>query len=242
MNNIIALVLYTFGALTCVLSLIEWFYAWYCKRGRMFKQVCKHTILQIMSRRIWMLFASFLALLLLISSNTASLPPVVFAISCICASIVLRWLTPPSVLLLGVSGSATNQLLLTLRSAMFPGKVIHILKPGDALYDPDVGYDIKLETEYTTSRASSPTIVEGYLQLCEGILVDLRQSSSNLAVELEMIGRLEDKSKVVLLYDQYRCIATHVSYQLWKENTCSSESEAFCILRGRMRRHLHIGY
>lgn len=194
MNVIIAIILYALGILACISSVIEWLYALLCKRGRIIRQVCEHARLQIASRRIWLLLASLLALLLLPFSNAVGQPPLFFAMSCICISMILRWLTPPTVLLLGVSGSRTNELLLTLRPAMFPGKVIHMLEMGDALLDPDAGYDVKLETEYSTSRATGSaswhSIVGGYLELCEHILVDMRHGSNNLKLELEMIGRL----------------------------------------------------
>jgi hypothetical protein len=178
--------------------------AWSRKRGRFFPQLRQHFKAQVASRRIWVPLMCAAALLLLPFSLVAHDPPIVIAVWCIASGTIMRWLTPPSIMLLGVSGSKCNEIIGSLTRALFPAKLFHLLR--DNYTKPGRGWDVKLETMITTSRTSGDVrweeVVSIYLRMCEGVLVDLRNHSGNLHVELSMITSMADRKKVLYLIDE----------------------------------------
>ncbi len=185
-------------------SVIQCMSAWTSKGGRFFRLLFWHVRTQVASRQV-LLPVVCTAALLLVPFSLADKAAVV-AVACIWASTMLQWITPPTILLLGVSGSKSNELLPVLFPALFPAKIVHLLC--EDYQSPTKVVDLKLHTLFTTSRTSGGAAWEGvvmtYLHLCERILVDLRTHSANLQVELSMIGSCsqEDKGKVLYLVDE----------------------------------------
>lgn len=214
-------------------SLAELVYALSRKRGRFLGDLEAHIRAQIASRRIWLPLSGLVAVVLLPFSFAAGKPVAVIVVLCIAASTVLRWMTPPSILLLGVSGSESNALLPLLLPALFPAKVFHLLR--DNYYDRGRAVDLKLHTLFTTSRASGRSdwekVVSVYLRTCEKVLVDLRKHSGNLHVELSMITLLNDKTKVLYLIDDQTMGIECLPVGKAKKQVCKSINDAIWRLR-----------
>lgn len=214
-------------------SVIQFVSAWRRRQDRFFRDLGKHVRAQVASRRIWLPLSCVAALLLLPFSLAADKPAAITAISCISGSTILQWLTPPAILLLGVSGSKCNELLPVLLPAVFPAKVFHLLR--DSYHDAERGVDLKLHTMFTTSRASEDVgwenVVSIYLRLCERVLVDLRTHSRNLHVELSMIASLAEKRKVLYLVDGDTTSVAFLREYDADEQVCSSVKDAIWRLR-----------
>jgi hypothetical protein len=173
------------------------------QRDRFVGNVATHVKTQIFSGRVWLPLSCLGAMILLPLSLAAGHPAVIAAVLCICGGQLINWLTPPTLMLLGVSGTNCNELLPVLIPGTFPLKTIHLLR--ENFDEPRRGYDLKLHTMFTTSRTRGSiaweNVVSIYLRMCQGVLVDLRQHSGNLRVELSMIAQMEVKSKVYYLVD-----------------------------------------
>jgi len=214
-------------------SLLQFVSAVRRKGSRFLGDLGSHAKAQIASRRIWLPILSILAMLLLPFSLAAGKPAAVTAVLCISGGMILHWITPPTVLLLGVSGSKCNELLPVLAPAIFPAKVVHLLR--DNYYDPARGYDLKLHTVFSTSRASGAVawehIVSIYLGICDKVLVDVREHSGNLHVELSMIGALSDKTKVLYLVDEKTERTTMLNHEEIRQQVCPTLNDAIWRMR-----------
>jgi hypothetical protein len=216
-------------------SVIQFVSAWTFKGGRFLNHVGRHVRTQVASRRVWLPILSTMALFLLPFSTAADNATAVIAVSCIWASTTLRWITPPTVFLLGVSGSKSNELLPLLLLALFPAKVLHLLR--EDYQNPERGYDLKLDTLFTTSRTSGSVgwenVVTEYLHLCDRILVDLRTHSGNLEFELTIIGSSpqEDRNKVLYLVDEDTTTLPLPFDSGYEKRLCKTVGDAILRLR-----------
>ncbi len=214
-------------------SVIQLASTWLRKRSRFFPHVGQHVKTQIASRRIWLPITCVGVLLLLPFSLGADKPAFVIAVCCISGGQLISWMTPPSVLLLGVSGSKCNELLPFLFPALFPAKVFHLLR--DNYTDAERGFDLKLHTLFTTSRTSGivgwEKVVSTYLRLCERVLVDLRSHSGNLHVELSMITSLAERNKVLYLVDGETSGVVFLRENAVDKQVCATVNDAIWRLR-----------
>ena len=190
------------GVLLVVPSVIQFVYALQAKGALFVGYLAQHVRLQFSSRRFWVPAMSTVALVLVPFTPVRGNPVAVIMVVCTWASTVIRWGTPPAVLVLGVSGSQSNALIPELWPALFPARILHLLR--DDYANPERGYDTKLHTALTTSRSRGGTGWEGlvaqYLRMCEHTLVDLRKYSANLEMELSMIGSLPDDLRRRVIY------------------------------------------
>jgi hypothetical protein len=227
-------ILVSSACLVAAMPLIEFFWAW-SKRGPRFWADCaEHIATQVGSRRLLLPLTCLLALLLLPFTYAADNRTVGLFILCVCLGSLLRWATPPSVLLLGVSGETANELLPVLL-ALFPAKIVHLLR--DRYEDSDRGFDSKLNTILTTSRTAGllswQTVVKRYLQMCDRVLVDLRTGSGHLNEELAMIAASPAalQAKALYLVDHDRLMHDPKVYERFAGRLCNSVQEAVRRLR-----------
>ena len=207
--------------------------AWVTKRSYFLRHMGRHVRTQIASRRIWLPLLATVAICFLPFSLGAKKPAFIVAVSCIWVGTSLQWITPPSILLLGVSGSKCNELLPSLVPKVFPAKVIHLLS--DNYLDQERSFNLKLHTLFTTSRTSGSVgweaVVSTYLHVCERILVDLRDYSGNLQLELTMIGASAAWDKVLYLVADVKAAAPLSIDPGSKNRTCKTVSHAIWRLR-----------
>lgn len=234
MNRFIEATLISSACLIAAMPLIEFFWAWSRRGSRFWGDSVRHIATQIGSGRVGLAVACISALLLLPFTYAADNRAAGLFILCVCLGTLLRWATPPSVLLLGVSGGTANELLPVL-PAIFPAKIVHLLR--DRFDDPVRGVDLKLHTLLTSSRTMSSltwqTVVERYLQICNRVLVDLRTGSGHLDEELRMIAASSAavQAKVLYLVDQNRLMHNPEEYERFAGKLCSSLPEAVRRLR-----------
>lgn len=216
-------------------AMIQFTSAWATKYGRFFSHTFVHARTQIVSHRVWLPILATLAVVLVPFSLAADKPIVIAAVLCIWATSIIRWLTPPTILLLGVSGTSCNLLLAPMHQSLFPAKIIHLLR--DQYDNPEQEVDTKLHTMFTTSRTAGRVsweeVVMTYLHLCERVLVDLRMQSDNLDVELSMIRSSEQRirTKVLYLIGNDTAMGLIPQGSTAKENICRTVNEALARLR-----------
>ena len=236
MTQMINAIIVAVAVVFLLMPLLQFAWAWK-RRGTLFGiHLIKTMHMQIASRGFTSLLLSSLALLILPFASIADDPIIVFFISCLWLGTALRWSTPPSLLLLGVSGSATNELLSSL-AGLFPKKLAHMLL--DKFEDADRGFDTKLHTIFAHSRVLGPIsweyVVKQYLHICEQVLVDLRNSSESLEVELNLIAASSDeiRGKVFYLVAQDQLDENPEAYRIYAGRLCRSLDEALRRLKRR---------
>jgi len=189
--------------------------------------------MQIAVRRIWLPASALCAIVVVQFSSVLDANPFFVGVICINASLLIEWVTPPSILLLGASGTATNELLYELQTGLLYSKTIHLLR--ENYLDPQRGYDLKLRTLYSTSRSPSgidwERVISEYMRLCEHVLVDLRTQSKNLETELAMISRLPNKAKVLYLVDNQSDEAAELLDNDCAKRTSNSVNDVIWRLR-----------
>ncbi len=226
--------LVAFGVLLFTVPLSEFIWAWRKRSLGFLRAALCHVRLQLISGRYWVPLLSTAAILFLPFSTAFEVPAVVVFTLCIWVSTMLRWATPPTVLLLGASGGTANELLIPL-PAVFPARIIHLLK--DKYNDPSRGFDLKLHTLFSHSRTSGSVswefVVTQYLELCEHTLVDLRAQSQHLERELLMISGspIDIREKVLYLVTKAQLEDRPEAYRRYAGRLCLSPDEAIRRLR-----------
>lgn len=169
---------------------------WYGTRVFLF--AWRHACAQVRAGRVFVPLSAALALAITPFSLAHDKPAVLSFIVAACGGTILGWLTPPSILLLGVSGTQSNEILRALMLTVLRARVVHLLSPNPT--DP-VG--LKLDNLLTTSRSHGAgnwqEIVDVYLHMCPLIVINYRCSSDQLDFEIAMIGLRSDCHKAVYL-------------------------------------------